>query len=630
MRSFPARRRGTAGVAALLLGAALGTGAPALASPDVTNGGTGTRAPAWASPDDRGSESAGTGGQSAGLDEAGGGGGQVTLRAEGHVTLRELARAPSPIRSPAAATADPATEIPPQLRREPDEQATPPAPRLAPNPPAAAVSGLSPATLAFEGLGSGDSRYADGGNQLTNEPGSQALCVGHGYTMEAVANAVAVYDRTGAQLAPPVALSELLGLGAEFNRARGTYGPTTLDPACLYDAQLRRWFFAASALDQDPFTGAPTGGSNLLLAVSTTSDPLGDYARYSIATASGDRTDRGCPCFDDFPRLGTDANGLYISANRFSVFDEVYNGAQVYAVAKAGLAENARAGAELPELVSLDVGRIGGDQSYTVQPAATPPGGAFPGREYFLATTREGARRSDTVGILALSNTDSLNRERPRLRLTRNTVSTLSYVREPDVEQKPGRAPLARLLGEELNALDSATAMSEVEFAQGRLWGATGTAVGGAGAKRDGVLWFQIDPSFAGGRVDGTAVRQGYVSVDTNSLLYPAIGVNADGEGAMVMSMAGPTVYPSPATVRMDLTGTTGPVRVPEFGAAPDDGFTCYAAFVVDRGRGCRWGESSSATADSRGNIWLATRWISGTSRLPLANYTTEVLRVRP
>jgi hypothetical protein len=125
-------------------------------------------------------------------------------------------------------------------------------------------------------------------------------------------------------------------------------------------------------------------------------------------------------------------------------------------------------------------------------------------------------------------------------------------------------------------------------------------------------------------------VRQGYVAVATNSLTHPAIGVNADGGGAMVMSMAGPTVYPSPSFIRIGRNGTKGPVRVPDFGRGPAEGISCYATFVGGRDRGCRWGDSSAAAADSTGKVWMATAWISGSAQVPLANWSTEVIRYAP
>jgi hypothetical protein len=558
--------------------------------------------------------------------------GHSTLHAAGHVNLRGLALASAKRAAATRATTNPRTEIPPRLRDgESDEGSDVRTPRRAPNPAGTAVSGQTPGTLAFEGLNIADSRYADSGNQFTSEPPDQALCVGNGYAMEGVNTAIAVYDRTGAQLAPTVAINEFFGLADEFNRDKVTFGPSSFDPVCLYDAQIKRWIFLVSELDQDPFSGDLTGGSHLFFAVSTSADPLGDYARYSITTTFGDRTDRGCPCYDDFPHIGTDANGFYITANRFTVFRGPFNGAQLYAISKTLLAANARGLADMPPLVSRNIGPIAGEQSYTVQPAAVPAGGTYPNREYFLSTLGEDERGpSRQIGVFALSNTKSLDNKNISLQLTRNTVASLPYAHEPNVAQKPGPAPLAASVNERLNTLDSASAMNEVEFAQGRLWSATGTAVGGAAAKRDGVLWFQVRPRMVAGRVQGTMVHDGYVAVPTNSLIYPAVGVNASGQGAMVMTLAGPTVYPSPSYIQMTTNGTQGPVRVPDFGKRPDDGFTCYAAEVGSRDRGCRWGDYSAATADAKGRVWMATEWISGHARVPFANWSTEVMRYQP
>ena len=558
------------------------------------------------------------------------------LRALGRGNLGEIARAATAVgvaRADAPASADPRYEIPRPKRTNtaPDNRVTP---ADTPQPDTRTVVGRYPGTLPFSSLSAADSRYANDGNQFSNEPPDQALCVGNGFTFASVNTAIAVYDRNGSQLAPTVAINEFFGLAPVINResAQPTFGPFAFDPVCYFDPQVKRWFYVVTELDQDVFSGAFTGRTNLFLAVSATADPLGDYAFFGIDTTNGDATDRGCPCFDDFPHVGADANGFYITANRFSLSEPFYNGAQIYAVSKRGLARAAAGTAGTPTLVSMDAGRIDGDPSFTVQPATTPAGGSYaPDRQYFLSTTDFDTVKESKIGVWALSNTDSLDQKSPAVRLTRSTIPSLTYALEPNVKQKPGRAPLADLAEEPLNSLDSGSDMSEVKYVKGRLFGAIGTAVGPKGDQRDGVLWLQVEPSFADGRVGGRVVEQGYVAVgNRNSVMYPAIGVNAAGRGAMVMSLAGPNVYPSPSYVEMDLDGVSGPVRVPEFGQRPDDGFTCYKAFVGSRERGCRWGDYSSAVADERGDIWMATEYISSEARIPLANWDTMVMRHTP
>lgn len=560
----------------------------------------------------------------------------VSLRPMGRGNLGEVARAAttmSAARLAAPASTNPRYEIPRPKRTNtaPDNRVTP---ADTPTPSTSPVVGRFPGTLPFSSLSAADSRYANDGNQFSNEPPDQALCVGNGFTFASVNTAIAVYDRNGSQLAPTVAINEFFGLAPVINRERSqpTFGPFAFDPVCYYDPQVKRWFYVVTELDQDVFSGAFTGRTNLFLAVSASADPLGDYAFFGIDTTNGDATDRGCPCFDDFPHVGADSNGFYITANRFSLSEPFYNGAQLYAISKRGLAAAAAGTGSAPTLVSMNAGNIDGDPSFTVQPATTPPGGTYaPDRQYFLSTTDFDTEKESKIGVWALNNTDSLDQANPSVQLTHRTTPSLTYALEPNVKQKPGRAPLAELAQEPLNSLDSGSDMSEVKYVKGRLFGAIGTAVGPKGDQRDGVLWLQVDPSFADGRVDGRVVKQGYVAVgNRNSVMYPAIGVNADGRGAMVMSLAGPNAYPSPSYIEMDLDGVSGPVRVPEFGQRPDDGFTCYEAFVGSRERGCRWGDYSSAVADERGNIWMATEYISNEARIPLANWDTMVMRHTP
>lgn len=504
-------------------------------------------------------------------------------------------------------------------------------PALAPNPATTPVAGPEAGMLAFAALTHTDSRFANNGNQFSGEPPDQALCVGSGFTLEMVNQVVTVYNGNGAQLVPAATINEFYGLAPNITRTDPpSFGPFVFDPVCLYDSQLQRWFVLNTALLQDPVTGEFTGGSRLYLAVSATSDPTGTFAYFSLNTTNGDQTDTGCPCFDDFPHVGADANGFFVSTNRFSLFGPDFNGAKIHAISKRALARAADGSGGPPQVTSINAGPVNGNPSFTVQPATVPPGGQFQGREYFLSTLNFDTVSDKSIAVWALANTASLNRANPDLRLTRRVISSLEYTFAPDVRQKPGPAPLAESVDERLNSLDNGAGsnMQEVTFAAGKLWAAVGTGVGAPGQpKRSGVLWLQVQPTFTGGQVGGSVVRQGYVTVASNSLMYPTVAVNAAGVGAIAMSLAGPTSYPSPSFISINGSGTQGPVRVPEVGSGPEDGFSCYLAFG-DRSRGCRWGDYSEAVADENGDIWMAVEWIPNTPRTDLANWGTYVMRI--
>lgn len=72
----------------------------------------------------------------------------------------------------------------------------------------------------------------------------------------------------------------------------------------------------------------------------------------------------------------------------------------------------------------------------------------------------------------------------------------------------------------------------------------------------------------------------------------------------------------------------TKAVHVNRIGSAPEDGFTCYAAYG---GNGqCRWGDYSAASSDGAGNIVMATEMIPDSPCNTVANWGTYISRLNP
>jgi hypothetical protein len=508
-----------------------------------------------------------------------------------------------------------------------------------PSPATATVRSQALGFAGFQGLGTVDDAIA---NRLVSEPPDQGLCVGAGRMVEAVNLVLTVYGTDGSarQLLPEtssgtsgVAVNEFFGVPPLFaDGSPPRFGPDLTDPTCHFDQDVQRFFLTVSGLDTDPLTGDYTGRSKLYLAVTATADPLGEWATFTLDTSRGDRFDHGCPCLDDFPHTGADGTGFYISANRYQLFGLGFVNAKIHATAKRVLAAAAAARRPTgPELVTVTPGPAGGSPAFTLQPAITPPGAPFaPGREYFLSTPFA-AGSDHRIVVWALSNTTSLDRSSPKLRLTHRVVETLPYAEPQPTVQRSGPFPLGQFLGEPLSPLDSGLDwISEAPtFADGRLWTAMSTAVapGPGGTPRTGVLWMIIEPSGPDGEVGGRIDSQGYLAVDRDSLLYPAVGVNPEGRGAMVFSVAGPGRFPSAAFVEMDDDGPVGPVRVVANGVAPEDGHSCYTFGMFDPAP-CRWGDYSAARVDEQGNVWMATEYIGPGSRTRLSNWSTFVGRL--
>src|SRR5260370_347393 len=120
-------------------------------------------------------------------------------------------------------------------------------------------------------------------------------------------------------------------------------------------------------IDTNPKTGATEKHSHILLAVSQTSDPTGQFNLFSIDSTddgtNGTPSHPNCPCFGDQPLLGANADGIFISTNEFGL-SVGFNGAQIYALGKEELAEG-----ETPAVVHLDNLPFPEGVPFSLQPA---------------------------------------------------------------------------------------------------------------------------------------------------------------------------------------------------------------------------------------------------------------------
>jgi hypothetical protein len=539
-----------------------------------------------------------------------------------------------------------------EFRQEPevDGGGTLTPPPIVPAPSAASrpVNRSSGGSQSFVGLTGLQQRLADNGNQFSLEPPDQGLCAARGWIVESVNLALAVYDTAGVQLLSPVSLNQFFGLGSAIDRSHNppTFGTFLSDPRCYYDPQAGRWIHVVLAISQDPYTGAFRAPSAELIAVSQTRDPTGGYSLFSFDTtndgSNGTPKYPNCPCFGDQPRLGADANGIYISADEYSINAAADgNGGRLWAISKKALYQATDAGASTGNPQTVDVlrvplgAKVDGFPPNAVQPAITSPGSVYPaGKEYFLSTpdfngfATTGGSGARSVLLWTLSGTFSLNGAHPVLTMTRARLSSQRYSPPPLVAQKPGRIPLGNSVHEPENKLQSNDdRMQQVVYAGGKLYSTLTTGLGSNGKpNRAGAAWFQISPS-AGAH--GAVTAQGYISVTGASFFFPAISITAAGSGAIVGSYSGPRSFPSAAFVRFAGSQPRGSVIINGPGANPEDGVTCYQSLIGGSAQnGCRWGDYSAAVASDAHHIVMATEFIPNVPRSTFMNWGTLVSRI--
>jgi hypothetical protein len=546
-----------------------------------------------------------------------------------------------------------------------------------PTRPTAVTASAAGQLTSFPGINHFENRSARGGNQFSSEPPDQGLCVGNGYVLESVNTSMRVFDTAGNPLSNVTALSEFYKHRPEVDRTKGEFGPSTFDPTCYYDKATNRWFHVAATLHVKRFTGEYTGLGWLDIAVSKTGNPLGGWNLYRVYTTNDGTHGQpnhhcvGGPCFGDYPHIGADANGFYITTNEFSFFGDQYTSAQIYALSKAQLV----AGVEHPRVVHIDNTSVGGETGFTVWPAISA--GAHDtranGTEWFLSTSGADAPADDFVGVWALKNTASLNTSHPHLVLQASAVKVAPYSNPPSAIQKPGPTPLRQCLNdtrittpfgpgcwqyffdpasepahnERMYRLDSSDfRMQQVTYANGTLWGAHGTAVGSGGETGAGIAYYAIRATLTGGKAGGTLLKQGRLAVANANVSYPTLSVLPNGEGAMGFTLVGPNRYPSAAWARVSLDGV-GAVHVSGAGVGPADGFSGYKAFG-DPPRP-RWGDYGASAVDN-GTIWLANEYIAqrctlqqyledtpqsplftcNNTRTAFANWATRITQVKP
>jgi hypothetical protein len=469
------------------------------------------------------------------------------------------------------------------------------------------------------------------------------VCSGQGDVVQVINVALRVYSTGGTPLTPAVPLNQFAGVAPEAQLnpdGSTTYGPFLFDPSCYYDPDTRHWFvsFAQNAID--PSTGAFGNSALQYLAVSQTSDPTRGWTIYSFPTTddgtSGTPADPGCPCFGDQPFLGADANGIYIATNEYSITGPAYNGAQLYALSKAGLENGANLAVThlQPGMDSSVTSTLGG-VAFSIQPATSPNSGydtAANGTEYFQSALDFGAApalgtRANQIAVWSLTNTKSLKSASPAPVLHVVVVGSEVYTQPPNAAQAPGTLFINNSLPL-LQANDDR--MMQVVYAGGHLWSGLNTAVKTPqGPTLAGAAWFVTTPSTgSSGQLSATLANQGYLAINTEDVLFPSIGVSPAGRAVMAFTVTGPDYHPSAGWAPLSLSTGAGPVYLAAPGQAAFDDFSAAKAYG---GNGsARWGDYSAAVSDTAGNIWMGVEYISGVERTALTDWATFISHVTP
>lgn len=559
-----------------------------------------------------------------------------------------------------------------------------PSPSAVPSAPAASVGGAGGAqsVLGLNAFDNGQSNLVAPNFPLDIEPPDQGLCAGNGYVLETVNLVVQVYSTPSLT---PVAgtmepLAGLVGMpiGQQFNASGAGGGYILSDPRCVYDAGSGHWFISFLYLggagvfsNSGNFPlGASVYGAEFVLA-STGSTPF-SFNIYYIDVSSDSLT-TNCPCFGDQPLLGADANTLVISTNEFPIFQNGFNGAQVYLFDKAALAQ----GSNKVNVVHFNIGQSinppdgncassGGVYCfYSVNPTLSPTAASFDGSQggtaWAVSSLDFFGSGDNRLAVWAFTDTSSITAKTPTIGLSMTLLGNLERYASIGqlVAQKPGPIPLGTnsIFGyadtgrggfgcvgtcpEGNLASNGDGTQNAVSYAQGAIWVAVSTVVnvgGSASSQHMGVAFYVVNA--AGASI--SVATQGYIAVQGAELLFPSVAAGPSGNALVTFTLTGSNNFPSSAYAWISSTSSSaigGNVFVSAAGQSPQDGFSEYQLIQYSGFYRPRWGDYTFAIW-SGGTVYFSTEYIQspncgpaafqadptcGGTRDPYANWGTSI-----
>jgi hypothetical protein len=520
----------------------------------------------------------------------------------------------------------------------------------------------------FDGLNFFNQRFANHGNQFSVVPPDQALCAGNGFVLESVNDVLNIYGSDGTSLLGVTDLNTFYGYPAAINRAVSPlqFGPSITDPTCHFDPDTQRWFHVVLTLDRAAPTAQALNGKNHLdIAVSNTSNPLGSWTIFHVPVqddGTDGTPDHNCQarvringvltlvhaqCLGDYPHIGMDANGLYITTNEFDLFTPGhFHGAQIYAISKRELAAGATISVVQFDTTALAPTLPFGIQGFTVWPALSPATTDFNidngGTEFLLSSLAVFSNTGafNELVLWELTNTQSLDSPSPSVQLTTGTVNTQTYAVPSSSNQKAGDFPLGQCLADgtistpfglgcwrllivppptgpfpqtETRLPSNDSRMQQVSFANGKLWAALDTAVTVNGKRQAGAAFFVLQPTGPPSKPSANVATQGVIALANNNVTYPAVAVTPSGRGVIAFTVLGNDHYPSAGYASLDSKIGAGDIHIAAEGVGPDDGFSAYFPEVaVPRPR---WGDYGAAAVDGN-TIWFASEYTAQTCNL--------------
>ncbi len=433
-------------------------------------------------------------------------------------------------------------------------------------------SAPSPVGTGFDGVGNGTAGYVPSSN-----PPDVNGRVGATQFVQWNNSSFAIFDKvTGALQYGPAAGNTLFqalgGVCASHNDG---------DPVVSYDILAGRWVLSQFVV------GGPSGSaSHQCVAVSTTSDAMGDYYLYDFMT---DGTN-----FVDYPHTAVWPDGYYMSTHVFNAAGTSYLAGRVYVFER----DKMIAGQPARQL-QADLAKDGAGVQYGFLPAdldsiTPPPAGEA---AFILGPNAQFTNRTDSTRVKVNWGTT------PTIALTTAVISTTGLSSAPCVNNTSAQnnrdcvpQPSPAVGADYLDNLDShfmyrlAYRNNGTQAAPQESLLASATVPGSASTPAHGaVKWWEFRNT-GSSTTTPTLFQSGTFDPDSGYRFMPSIAMDKDLNIALGYSKSSTSVKPGiymTGRLGTDAAGTMGAETQVQAGLG-----------VQTSGAGNRWGDYSSMTLD--------------------------------
>ncbi|TWT45536.1 hypothetical protein RAS1_19620 [Phycisphaerae bacterium RAS1] len=322
------------------------------------------------------------------------------------------------------------------------------------------------------------------------------------------------------------------------------FGAGVGDPRLCYDHFADRWIIMATDFN-----------TRIYLAVSTTNNPAGAFFKTNYIAPQG--TDAGRS--PDYPTLGFDQNGIYITA----FMTGSGSGCTIWAIDKAPLI------AAVPSLGTVTAFRGISSAENAIQPCVTF---GTPAGEYFLSRNTGTSVRIRRVNppLTAPTLAGPFN------------VTVAGYSDPPDAPAQGSTTPLDSVDARIMNAV----------YRNNSIWAAHCIASSGRAAAR----WYEINAT------TNTVIQQGTVTDAVRHYLFPSIMVNSAGNAVMGFTGTSASQFAGCYYTGRITSDPPGEMATPILFKSGDNQYNLIDSF----GRN-RWGDYSMTTLDPVDQLTMFT-----------------------